>query len=615
LTCKELSIVLALRVGNTRINDADEFIDPEEEVLRLCCPYARVSQNHAHLMHESVKDFLILPSSRPGFSIHITNDESDAYLARKCLVALSLEEYRSPSTIAILLRRNVASAAEQDEDKYFYQYAATHWHVHLIALSDPPMDLVQQVTRFLEGNEFASWSEYIFQLSGSQGTIVEVQGKLKIWRDDLSQDLKDCLLLENYFVGPYRAVAKYFGDDGGDKTLPYICLFQLGEFFNLSDRLKEAFEVKKTVAEGLVGLLGENHPLALKAESAYALEYLGQGRFREAEELFGRLAEIQRKELGTDRPDYYQSLQRQGMAEIWMTKYIEADLNLTESLSGFIRTVGPTHFLYLLSQQSLGCVLEGQGELRRATLEYEHVWRYRMSVLGPDNPMAIWSRCALVSTYRKLGRLEDAEKAIKEVIDSRTRTIGTTAESTVDAMIQRVVLLRESDKGAEAMELIDFISDGGLVEPWFERVCQVDHIRALLENDSGNVELARVILQSLLDQALERGVEGRNRTLLWVRLDLALILRRQRRDNEALMLFDDIITSIDSESNSSWEEPQTPAELRIAEKALRLVREIKTQDAEKLLGKKGFRWVRQEDFWMLAGGPAADTAWMKEPLI
>lgn len=617
LTCEELSAVLALGDEEEELDEFDELIEPEENLMRLCWPLVRVSQkdsqSYVHLMHASVKDFLVKPPSKPSPSLHMTFDDSDAYLARKSLAALSMKDYRSPNTIAILIRRNVASTAEQDEDKYFYQYAATHWYIHLTALRKPGLELVKQAARFLDGNEFVSWSEYIFQLTGSQGLILEVQAKLKLWRDELSPDLNEPILLEDYFVKPYRTVSNIFRDDGGDKTLPYLCLFQLGEFFNISGRIEEAFEVKKQVAEGLVDLLGEKHPLALKAESAYALEYLGQGRFREAEEAFGHLAEIQREVLGTDQPDYYQSLQRKGMAEIWMTKYVEADDNLSISLSGFIRIVGPYNFLSLLCQQSLGCVWEGQGELGRATLEFEKVWTYRKSVLGPDNPMAVWSRCAMVSTYRKLGRYEEATVAIEEVIDARTRTMGIKAETTVDALIQRLVLLRESNKPDEAMELIDFISDGALADPWFERVCQVDHIRGLIENDSGDLESARKTLQSLLDQALKIGVGGRNRSLLWVRLDLAIILRRQNEDNEALMLFDDIVVSIDCESRFEWEELQSPIELRIAEEALRLVREIKVRDADMLLEKNGLRWVRLQDFWMQTGGPAADTAWMRGP--
>jgi tetratricopeptide (TPR) repeat protein len=301
------------------------------------------------------------------------------------------------------------------------------------------------------------------------------------------------------------------------------------------------------------------------------------------------------------------------MAELWMTKFADADANLTESLSGFFNTVGVKSFLYLMSQLTLGQVLEYQGELRRATLDYEHIWRYRTSILGPDNPMAVWARCAMVSTYRKLGRYEEADKAVVEVIDARNRTIGPKSSPTVDALIQRLVVYLDFGKFEEAMELVDFILDGGLVDDWFERAVQVDHVLALLEFFAGNIELAISTLQSLIAQSLEIGVEGRVRSLLWVRLDLAKMLRREDRGDEALILFEDLVTSVDSDSSSSWAEPDSPVDLIIAEKALILVRELKSHDAAVLLAKKGLKWVRQEDFWILNGSPAADTTCMKGP--
>jgi hypothetical protein len=614
LTCQALSFVLDLRVdGTTQERSFDALIDSEEAVLRLGWPLVQISKHRVHLMHKTVREFLMQPARNTKSSIEITSDESESYLASKSLAALSQEEYRSPNKIAILIRQNVASAAEQEEDKYFYQYAATHWYLHLTAVQKPELSLIQQTARFLDGNEFVSWSEFIFHISGSQGTVLEVESKLKIWRKALSPDLRDLLHLKSYFSGPYRTAAKEFEDDAGDKTLPYLCLFQLGEYYNLAARIEEAFQVKRIVAEGLVSLLGERHPLALIAQSAFALEYLGQRRFPEAEATFGRLAQIQREVLGTERPDCFQSLQRKGMAELWMTKFAEADLNLTESLSGFFNTVGVKSFLYLMSQLTLGQVLEYQGEVERATLDYEHIWRYRSSILGPDNPMAVWARCAMVSTYRKLGRYEEADKAVGEVIDARNRTIGPKSSPTVDAVIQRLVLYLDVERFEEAMELVDFILDGNLVDEWFERAVQVDHVRALLEFLTGNVESALSILQSLVDQSSKLGIEGRVRSVLWAKLDEATILRQEGRDEEASMLFDDLVTSVDSNSSCSWEEPDSPVELVIAEKALRLVRQTKSHDADLLLEKNGLKWVRQEDFWILNGSPGADTASMKRP--
>jgi tetratricopeptide (TPR) repeat protein len=614
LPCEELSYILSLRVGVIpRVEELNELIESEKTVIRLCWPLVRVSKNQVHLIHGTVKDYLTRPVPDTNPHLHITSDESNTYLASKCLAALSQEQYRSINKIAILIRRNVASTTEEEDDKYFYQYAATHWFVHLIAVQKPEIELVQQAATFIVRNEFVSWSEFIFQLSGSQGMALEVESKLSIWREGLSKELQDVLILDRYFSGPYRAAADAFEEDGGDKTLSYLCLFQLGEYYNLATRIEEAFEIKQIVARGLIDLLGERHPLSLMAESAFALEYLGQRRFPEAEETFRRLAQIQREVLGDDRPDSFQSLQRQGMAELWMTKFADADLCLTKSLSGFIKTVGVTSFLYLMSQLTLGQVLEYQGEVRRAFLDYEHIWRYRSSILGADNPMAVWARCAMVSAYRKLGLYGEAEKAVLQVIDARTRTIGPKVSSTVDAIIQRVVLYLDMERDTEALELIEFLLDGGLVDQWFERDIQVNHVRALLELFASKIELAIEILQSLVDRSIEKGAEGRVRSMLWVRIDLAAILRRNGRGDEAPMLFDELVTSIDHDSSSSWEEPQTPIELALAEEALILVRDMKFYDADALLKENGLQWLRQEDFWILNGSPPADTAWMKRP--
>ncbi|PVH76933.1 hypothetical protein DL98DRAFT_280469 [Cadophora sp. DSE1049] len=616
LRCQEISFVLSLKhETTTMVDNHDALIESDEALSRICGYLVRISDGRIHLMHETVKDYLLCHEDP---LTHVSHDEADAYLAFKCLAALSQEEYRSLNRIAILIRQNVSAAAVEDEDKYFYQYAATHWYGHLVAVKDPEARLVQLAASFLQGNEFVSWSEFVYHLSGSQGMTLEVESKLRIWKDGLEDEMKNLLPLGNYFAGPYRAAADGFDENAGDKTLPFLTLYQLGEFLNLSTRIEEAFQVKKTVAEGLIKLLGERNPLALKAESAFALEYLGQRRFPEAEATFGRLAQIQREVIGTDRPDCFQSLQRQGMAELWMTKFVEADLNLTESLQGLLSTTGPQSFLFLMSQLTLGQVLEYRGEVRRATLDYEHVWRYRRSTLGPDNPMAVWAQCAMVSGYRKLRRYEEAENSVVEVIDARTRTLGPRTASTVDAVIQRLVLYLDSERFSEALEMAEYILDGNLVDEWFERTCQVEHVRALLELFTGNIGVAIDILETSVDEALKRNEGGRVRSILWVRLDLATLLRRKGRDDDALMLFDDIVTRIVSESNTSvpvstWELTQSPHDLQIAEEALRLVREIKIYEAEVLLKQNELKWARQEDFWILEGNPPADTACMKRP--
>ncbi|KAL2064379.1 hypothetical protein VTL71DRAFT_4873 [Oculimacula yallundae] len=615
LTCQELCYILSMKhCPEENVYESRSLIDFNITLSRLCGSLVRISDARVHLAHETVKDYL---SQHLDLSIQVTTDNAETYLAFKTLEALLQQEYLSLNKIAILVRHNVASTAENHEDKYFYQYAATHWYIHLIAIKNPEPRLLRLAATFLQGNAFVSWSEFIFDLSGSQGKILEVESKLRLWKEGLTNESKTLVPLGDYFEGPYRTVADSFYESGGDKTLPFITLFQLGEYFNLAVRIQEAFQVKQTVAEGLVNLLGERHPLALKAESAFALEYLGQRKFLEAEATFGRLAKIQREVIGTDRPDCFQSLQRQGMAQLWMTKFAKADLNLTYSLQGLLSTTGPNSFLYLMSQLTLGQVLEYRGEVRRAALDYEHIYNYRKARLGAENPMAVWAQCALVSVYRKLERFEEADLAVDEVINARTKTLGPRKSSTVDAIIQRLVLFLDSDRISEGLELADFILDGDLVEDWFERTCQVEHIRALFELFDGKLGVAIETLETLVQDSSKKGKEGRVRSMLWIRLDLATLLRREGRHSDAVMLFEDIVTGIQRDPTGgqvmSWEMTQSAHDLHIAEEALRMVRDTKVDEAELLLKQYGLQWVRKEDFWILNGSPPADTARMKRP--
>ena len=133
LRCEEISFVLSLKHETaTVVDDHVALIESEEALLRVCGYLVRISDGRIHLMHETVKDYLLCHEDR---STRVDSDEAEAYLAFKCLAALSQEEYRSLNKIAMLVRENVTAAALEDKDRYFYQYAAMHWYRHLVAVS------------------------------------------------------------------------------------------------------------------------------------------------------------------------------------------------------------------------------------------------------------------------------------------------------------------------------------------------------------------------------------------------------------------------------------------------------------------------------------------------
>ena len=230
--------------------------------------------------------------------------------------------------------------------------------------------------------------------------------------------------------------------------------------------------------------------------------------------------------------------------------------------------------------------------------------------------MAQMLQKSIASIYWKKGELKMAERLMRENFVARQRLFTMKSVVTIDSGFQLAVILCESRHLEESQALLDFMSGQNTLEKDFERFCQFEHLRALLELGREDYNAAHDRLCSLLHRAITRGRDANNRELLWVRLTLADMLRKDNRFDEAATLFNDIVKPAtgDSESNHCLaEEPNTPQQLAIAEKALRHVRRASSMEADTLLCENKLEWVRTQDFWIVFGGPITDTASMKRP--
>ena len=83
------------------------------------------------------------------------------------------------------------------------------------------------------------------------------------------------------------------------------------------------------------------------------------------------------------------------------------------------------------------------------------------------------------------------------------------------------------------------------------------------------------------------------------------------------MLFSELVRPMDNPTNfrpntpTLRDEPEPPAQLKLAEEALMLVKGADPKAADKLLEDNNLQWVRPKDFWIRQGGPIADTAVME----
>lgn len=51
----------------------------------------------------------------------------------------------------------------------------------------------------------------------------------------------------------------------------------------------------------------------------------------------------------------------------------------------------------------------------------EDIYKYQVSILGPDNAMALMAQVALGQVFRKLGAFETAQQNLEQAFEARQR--------------------------------------------------------------------------------------------------------------------------------------------------------------------------------------------------
>lgn len=629
-TVQEVSCALALELS-CQLDENDLLLDSKHEISRLCWPLATILGEYVQLTHMSVKDFLLKPafslaSAHKGFGL--TTEASNEYLAKKCIAKLNQEECNSLARVAKVIQKNVApSKCANDKDlgcygdTDFYEYACLNWHVHLTRILNPKAELLGHVQAFLLGNQFVYWSEILYHITAQtdMGPAVEVRTLLQSWLTMLSLTLGDWDLKASFFYAPYHSVRHRFEADRWQKKdlLPLLCLFRLGEFSNVEGSPPgQTHDFYVTLVEGLKIQLGEEHLLTMKATHRLVVELIALGDYVESEALLSANKTLQHKIIGEEEPDYFVSLEYAGLLSYYLTRFEESARYQAEAHAGLCNLFGPSNKEVLTSKIYWGFTLEAQKRLDEALKILWDVWEAWAPVMGPDNPLSMTTQCAIGAIYRKLRKYSEAKKHLTETFVGRQRIYSLEREVTIDSGLQLALLHREMGDAEEAEALLNVVSQPDIVNRYFERVCQIAHMRALLCMDRQEPMAACQVLRNIFDVAASKGREANNRALLWIRLQLADLLRKiHGADEEALMLFTNLVRPRREPSSPqiSSETPRSVQTLRVSETALRLVRDAKCDPAEELLAEHGLEWSRPKDFWILFGGEITDLGWINDP--
>ncbi|EXJ76309.1 uncharacterized protein A1O5_00817 [Cladophialophora psammophila CBS 110553] len=598
----------------TESSRSDE--DLAGDAIALCSSLVRVRGSCVGLTHRTLKDYIYKDAR---------SEDPDLFLAKKCLEKLTSKMYQSWKVALRLLRKHLLPPhmlTDGDDDlpfkeSVFYEYAVLHWHEHVSALRMPPDNVLDLLSRFLRGIEGVTWSESLFearQKSGIASQLV-VQTLLKTWYDGLDEGTQQKIPIKDYFIKPHERLQKELEENAEDNVAPYLPFMRLGQFFNLGGRSQEdwqkGFLYKQAVAAGFESSLGARHPLTLRTKTSMLQEFFWQRRFEEAEKELLKVASVQREIYDQDNVDLYVTIQLLGYAQYSCAKFDEATVSLGETEEAFKRLEGGNSMNGLVTRLYQGYVLEKQGNLDAARTNYDTILTEWTPIGGDAHPLSIMARTALGMVCRKLEDYPTAERALLDAWRQRRRIFGDDLNLTVDTVLSLALEYRDTAELDDANKTLEAIRSSKILVTDFERTCQWQYITSLIDFDRGSYDRPRMALQKLIDQSTGISREKNNRSLLWIRLTLATVLRQHKHPGEAAALFSEIVEPMDEAERCFAFVPEPPERLAIAEQALRLVQKTRQAEANALLCANKLQWVRERDFDILQGGPVTDIAVVK----
>ncbi|KAK9423671.1 putative NACHT domain-containing protein [Seiridium unicorne] len=616
----------------------------ERLILELCSPLVEIREGRVVFCHPSVKEYLLSERMSGNIeldSLRLSEAEANSHLARRQLELLDDLQYSSPSRIGRLIRFNIGESVDSstasdpdtsaEDPGITYDFAAKSWFKSIARVPDPGIRLLNLVNKFLLDPQFVYWAEYIKRATtidiGSSkprpetlenGIIIQAHTELGVWIEQLPPQLGMLVDFDQYCITAYQHVSKTFAAEDTDKVLEWLALRQLSNYLFAIAKGSLTYEIRQQVREGLVNLLGSEHPLALRARLDAAYICFTVNEMRLALNLYKELYESQCRRLGSDSIDALECLGHIGHSQYFLDQFTAAELSLKSSVDGLKDILEDKDYLILSTQWLQALTFDAGRQVDLAFGIFSSIFAYRTKIRGDEDLFAVMVQFSLGDIHRRRGERSLAEENLKHAYEVRRKTFEKTNYVVVDAALNLVVFYWHFGLIKEGTALADTIDLDDTIPSRYQRYCQLSHLVALLLIDGNQVEKGIHILQKL---AIESERSQYNSALFWAILDLATLLRARGKEKEASSLFDNIVTNVqddtdlpDERSSTGGNEPDPPRYLEAAEDAVTLVREGRRHDADQLLNRQGLRWLRDEDLWLWQGAPLPNTQLMRGPI-
>ncbi|KAK3947908.1 hypothetical protein QBC32DRAFT_352879 [Pseudoneurospora amorphoporcata] len=578
----------------------------EETISRLCKPLVSVQGGLFQLAHPSVRDFLDHLSKANDISLGISLGDAHSLLAEKCISALLREKRVTLDSIASFLEVNYDQAKQvpdtaQPEKGSFYDYASRFWHHHLCRIHSPSPKLLGLVCSFLDSLQFVYWAEYSrHKLSHLMGVTGPLE-RLKAWQSQLQERERNAMINVHQCVAlSYNKLAAAYEVPRGQDTLAqWLSRMSLCDYYLNVGLAEEEAATREEVARKVHELLGPKHPVVLLSKSSIAWTRLCNGKMRAAYKIYTEVAEGRREVVGEDDAGFVEALHYQGMALYYMGDFAAALVMFTKTAAEMLRLRGSDNWSYHGAKVCHGLGLAQLGKANLSLPIIRSVFEERLQLPGSPDEITVATQASMADVQRELGYHHEAITNFQKALEIRRGSYPASNVLRMDIEIKLARTYQEAGMLQEAEDMMGEIEEGGGLQNHFERYCQVAHIKAKMALARGLVDEAIVMLQQTVVEAEQ---DQGNRALMWIRLDLATMLRQRNSEGDveqASSNFDSVLKDVSGESEPGFpDEPDSPRLLALAEKALKLVRENKYAEVHQLLESEQVDWARPSDLWL-----------------
>lgn len=238
-----------------------------------------------------------------------------------------------------------------------------------------------------------------------------------------------------------------------DRTSVSTTLNNLAMNYQSLGRLSEAQELFRRVVDESKLQLGEEHAETLKSIGNLATNYTTLGDWTQAEEMLLKAIEVSKRINGPEHPETLLYMNNLSVTYNSQRKLDQAEAMAKQTLELRTKVLGRDHPDTLLTINNLALSYINQERIGEAETLFQEVIRVSTKLQGKDHPDTLIARSNLASIYLAKSDWKKAEEQFAQVLETRKSFLGRYHMKTINVAARLGFVYHESGQTDKAEQL------------------------------------------------------------------------------------------------------------------------------------------------------------------